>query len=210
MKIDIWSDYICPFCTLGERNLAIALESFEGADDVEVTWRSFQLDPNAPKEATDPYEYFEKGKGMGREQVDQMQEMLVHRAAEVGLTFNWREAPIVNTWDAHRVGHYAREQGKGNEWDHVVKIGYFTDGKNVADVDQLVAFGEDVGLDADRVREIAEGKDYTDHVNAEIRSARQLGIRGVPFFIFDGKLAVSGAQPAEVFTQALSQVTQMD
>ena len=81
MKIDIWSDYICPFCTLGERNLSIALESFDGADAVEITWRSFQLDPSAPKEATDPYEYFEKGKGMDRAQIDQMQDGLAQRAA---------------------------------------------------------------------------------------------------------------------------------
>ena len=169
-----------------------------------------QLDPSAPKEATDPYEYFEKGKGMDRAQIDQMQDGLAQRAAEVGLTYNWREAPVVNTWDAHRIGHYAREEGKGNEWDHAVKIGYFTNGKNLADVDQLVAFGEEVGLDGERIREIAEGTDYTDHVNAEIQSARQIGIQGVPFFIFDGKLAVSGAQPAEVFTQALSQVQEME
>lgn len=204
MKIDIWSDYICPFCTVGERHLDLALEKFEGRDDVEITWRSFQLDPTAPKEPTETFmEYFTRAKGMPEEQVTQMNDGLAERAAAVGLDFNWRESIVGNTWDAHRLAHYARNQGRGLEWDATVKNGYFTHAKNVANHDQLKAFAAEVGLDAERVAEILESDEFSTEVAQEISMARQFGIQGVPFFIFDGKFAVSGAQPVELFEQAL-------
>jgi len=210
MRIDIWSDYICPFCTVGERHLTLALENFQGREDVEVVWRSFQLDPDAP---TTPdgtaTEYLTRRKGMPLAQVEQMNDALAERAAAVGLDFNWRESVMVNTLTAHRLRHLARTHGRGIEWDELVKHAYFTGGRNIADHDQLREFAGRVGLDRAEVdRVLADETAFADEVNEDIALARQIGVRGVPFFVFDGRLAVSGAQPVEVFEQALSQAAQ--
>ncbi|QGU05245.1 DsbA family oxidoreductase [Corynebacterium comes] len=208
MRIDIWSDYVCPFCTVGERHLNLALENFEGKDDVEIVWRSFQLDPDAPKEsAGNALDYLVRVKGMGEDQVIAMNDGLAARAAEVGLEFNWRESLMVNTMDAHRLGHLARRDDKGVEWDELVKHGYFTDGRNIADHEQLRAFADQVGLPREDVDStLADESAYSREVMADIALARQIGVQGVPFFVFDGKLAVSGAQPVEVFARALEQI----
>lgn len=209
VRIDIWSDYVCPFCTVGERHLALALQEFPGRDDVEIVWRSFQLDPGAPTEPTETAaEYLTKTKGMPMEQVEAMNDGLAERAAAVGLEFNWRDSVMANTMDAHRIAHLARAQGLGTQWDDTVKRGYFTDGKNVADHDQLRAFAEEIGLDHTAVDRVLDSDEYADAVAEEIALARQIGVQGVPFFVFNGKLAVSGAQPVEIFTQALAQATQ--
>lgn len=208
MRIDIWSDYICPFCTVGERHLNLALESFAGRDDVEVVWRSFQLDPEAPKESTgNALDYLTRIKGMSEAQVVAMNDGLAARAAEVGLEFNWRDSHMVNTMDAHRLGVLAREDGKGIEWDELVKRAYFTEGKNIADHAQLRELAAEVGLAAQDVDSVlADETAYAREVAEDIAVARQIGVQGVPFFVFDGRLAVSGAQPVEVFRQALEQV----
>ncbi len=208
MRIDIWSDYICPFCTVGERHLNLALESFAGRDDVEVVWRSFQLDPEAPKESTgNALDYLTRIKGMSEAQVVAMNDGLAARAAEVGLEFNWRDSHMVNTMDAHRLGVLAREDGKGIEWDELVKRAYFTEGKNIAEHAQLRELAAEVGLAAQDVDSVlADETAYAREVAEDIALARQIGVQGVPFFVFDGRLAVSGAQPVEVFRQALEQV----
>lgn len=209
MRIDIWSDYICPFCTVGERHLNLALESFAGRDDVEVVWRSFQLDPEAPKESTgNALDYLTRIKGMSEAQVVAMNDGLAARAAEVGLEFNWRDSHMVNTMDAHRLGVLAREDDKGIEWDELVKRAYFTEGKNIADHAQLRELAAEVGLAAQDVDSVlADETAYAREVAEDIALARQIGVQGVPFFVFDGRLAVSGAQPVEVFRQALEQVS---
>ena len=208
MRIDIWSDYICPFCTVGERHLNLALESFAGRDDVEVVWRSFQLDPETPKESTgNALDYLTRIKGMSEAQVVAMNDGLAARAAEVGLEFNWRDSHMVNTMDAHRLGVLAREDDKGIEWDELVKRAYFTEGKNIADHAQLRELAAEVGLAAQDVDSVlADETAYAREVAEDIALARQIGVQGVPFFVFDGRLAVSGAQPVEVFRQALEQV----
>lgn len=208
MRIDIWSDYICPFCTVGERHLNLALESFAGRDDVEVVWRSFQLDPEAPKESTgNALDYLTRIKGMSEAQVVAMNDGLAARAAEVGLEFNWRESHMVNTMDAHRLGVLAREDDKGIEWDELVKRAYFTQGRNIADHDELRALAAEVGLRPQDVESVlADESAYSQEVMADIAQARQIGVQGVPFFVFDGRLAISGAQPVEVFTRALEQI----
>lgn len=205
MRIDIWSDYICPFCTVGERHLNLALEKFDG--DVDIVWRSFQLDPDAPTEPQGSVvDYLVEKKGATPEQIEQFNDGLAQRAAAVGLEFNWRESMMANTMTAHRLGHFARSLGKGVEWDELVKLGYFTEGKNVADHDQLRAFAAEVGLPAEETERILHDPSaFADEVAQDIDLARQIGVQGVPFFVFDGKLAVSGAQPVEVFSQALEQ-----
>lgn len=208
MRIDIWSDYICPFCTVGERHLNLALEEFEGRDDVEIVWRSFQLDPEAPQESTgNALDYLTRIKGMSEEQVVAMNDGLAARAAQVGLEFNWRESHMVNTMTAHRLGALAREDDLGVQWDELVKRAYFTEGKNIADHAQLRELAAEVGLRPQDVESVlADESAYSQEVMADIALARQIGVQGVPFFVFDGRLAVSGAQPVEVFSQALEQI----
>ncbi|MHA2789531.1 DsbA family oxidoreductase [Corynebacterium sp. S7] len=208
MRIDIWSDYVCPFCTIGEKHLSLALENYDG--DVEINWRSFQLDPTAPKEPTQTgVEHLVEKKGMQTAQVEQMMEGLAQRASAVGLDFNWKEQISANTYDAHRVGHLAREHGVGNEWDATMKHAFFTEGKNVASAETMKEVGEKIGLDTALIDDVLATDKYTENVEEEIDQARKIGINGVPFFVFDGKLAVSGAQPPEVFTQAIEQVKTM-
>lgn len=209
MRIDIWSDYVCPFCTVGERHLTLALENFPGREDVEVTWRSFQLDPAAPKQATEKApEYLSRVKGMSMEQVIQMNDGLAERARQVGLEYNWRDSYMVNTFDIHRLGQLANEAGVGEQWDAAVKRGYFTEGKNIGEPAQLKEFAAEVGLDPQRVEEVLASEEYAEQVNEDIALARQIGVQGVPFFVFDGQLAVSGAQPVEIFEQALAQAAE--
>lgn len=206
VRIDIWSDYVCPFCTLGERHLSLALEDFPARDEVEVIWRSFQLDPTAPKTPTGTAaDYLVRAKGMPLERVEAMSEDLAQRAAEVGLEYNWREGVISNSLDAHRLGHLAREAGLGGEWDEAVKFGYFTGGVDIADHDQLRGFADRVGLDRSAVDRVLASGEYADAVAEEIALGQRIGVQGVPFFVFDGKFALSGAQPVEVFTRALNQ-----
>lgn len=207
MRIDIWSDYVCPFCTIGEKHLSMALENFEGKDDVEIIWRSFELTPDAPKEPTmSGPQWLAESKGMAPAQVEQMLTGLAQRAEAIGLEFNWRDQIIANTFDAHRVGHAARDAGLGTQWDAALKHAYFTEGENVASPETMREVGEQVGLDTSLIDDVLATEKYADSVNEEIQAARQMGINGVPFFVFDGKLAVSGAQPPEVFTQALNEV----
>lgn len=209
MKIDIFSDFVCPFCTLGERNLTLALQDFEGKDDVEITWRAFQLDPQAPKEgAPSVTEYLVDAKGMDAAKVEANHERLADNAAAVGLEFNWREAVMANTWDAHRIAQLAKQENKGSEWDAVVKDAYFTHGGNVADHAQLKRWAAIVGLDGTRVEEVLSSDEFSTEVAQEIAMAHQFGVKGVPFFIFNGQFAVSGAQPVDAFRQALEQVAE--
>lgn len=208
MRIDIWSDYVCPFCTIGEKHLSMALEDFDG--EVEINWRSFELDPGAPKEPTQKgLEYFSQHKGIPQQRAEQMMTGLAQRAAAVGLEFNWEDQVSANTYDAHRVGHLAREHGLGNEWDAALKHAFFTEGKNLAAAETMREVGKEIGLDTALIDEVLDSDKYTDSVQEEIDQAKKIGINGVPFFVFDGKLAVSGAQPPEVFTQAIEQAQEM-
>lgn len=205
MRIDIWSDYICPFCTVGERHLSLALDGFEGRDDVEIVWRSFQLGPTAPKEGVGTLEHLTRAKNMSEQQVATMNDDLAARAVQVGLEYNWRDAYMTNTYDLHRLGHLARERGVGNEWDAAVKQAFFTDGKDLSQREVLHEIGASIGLNAQDLNEVLDSDQYADSVQEEIDMARQIGVQGVPFFVFNNKLAVSGAQPVEVFKQALAQ-----
>lgn len=209
MRIDVWSDYVCPFCSLGERNLSLALADFPGRDEVEIIWRAFQLNPEAEQNPQESMvDSLARSKGTPVAQIEGMMQQLANQAAQVELDFNWREGVNANTWDAHRVGQFAREQGVGPAWDAVVKEGFLSLGRNVADHDTLRGFAGQVGLDVTAVDRILTSGDYTAEVNADLETARQIGVQGVPFFVFDGRLAVSGAQPVEVFTRALAQAAE--
>ncbi|WP_312295738.1 DsbA family oxidoreductase, partial [Dermacoccus nishinomiyaensis] len=155
MKIDIWSDIVCPFCYIGKRHLELALDGFEHADDVEIAWHSFELDPTI--EAVPDTTLVEKiaaKYGMTPEQSERSQEDIAARAAEVGLEFNWREAKFGNTFDAHRLVHLAAQHGRATEAHERLMRAYFTEGVAVGDTTELQRLGEEIGLPADDVRRV--------------------------------------------------------
>ena len=207
MKIEIWSDVVCPWCYIGKRRIEGALAEFAHADEVEVHWRSFQLDPGAPTEPTQgTAEMLARKYGQSPAGVKQMQDQVEAVAAEEGLVYRLSETLHVNTVDAHRVIHLAHEQG-GNALQGAVKeallSAYFTEGRNVADHAVLREVAVAAGLEASRVEEVLAGTEVTADVQADIEQAQAYGASGVPFFVVDEKFGVSGAQPAEVFSQVL-------
>lgn len=206
MKIDIWSDIVCPFCYIGKRHLELALDGFEHKDDVEIVWHSFELDPmiESVPDAT-LVEKIAAKYGMSLEQSQRSQEDIAARAAEVGLEFNWREAKFGNTFDAHRLVHLAATHGLASEAHERLMRAYFTEGVAVGDTNELQRIGEELGLPAEGVRDLFSDDRFADAVRADEETARNAGISGVPFFVFADKYAVSGAQPVELFRQALAQ-----
>ena len=212
MRIEIWSDVVCPWCFVGKRRLETALSGFDHADEVEVVYRSFELDPTAPHS---------RGSGGGHElstgviarkygrsedEMRQMQQQLIDLAAEEGLAFRLFETVHTNTIDAHRLLHLALETGGPalqRELKEALLSAYFEQAQDVGDHDVLTAVAVATGLEEGRVREVLAGQEYADAVAADIAQARAYGATGVPFFVVDEKYGVSGAQPAEVFSQVL-------
>lgn len=204
MQIEIWSDIACPFCYIGRRRLENAIEQFEHNDDVEIIWRSFQLDPTAPREATGTsIDYLMEKKGIDRAQLVAIHDRLAQQAADLGLTFNFESTHPDNSLDAHRLLHLAAHHGLQGEMKERLQKAYFTDGLSIGNRDTLVQLGVEVGLDVDEVRAVIEGDAYTVDVHADIRKAQMLGVNGVPFFVFDNRYAISGAQPTELFLETL-------
>jgi predicted DsbA family dithiol-disulfide isomerase len=206
MKVDIWSDVVCPFCYIGKRRLEEALESFAHRDDVEVVWHSFQLDPTAPAIAEGrTVDKLAAKYGMTLEQAVAAQESLAANAATVGLEFNWRETKSGNTFDAHRLLHFAATQGRADAMKERLLRAFFTEGAQIGDRDVLARLAGEAGVGQQQAREVLESGAHADEVRADIAQAQAYGIRGVPFFVIDGKYGISGAQPTELFSQALDQ-----
>lgn len=204
MQVEIWSDVMCPFCYIGKRKFETALSQFANHDDIEVVWKSFQLDPDSPTQPEKSvYEHLSERKGMSVEQARQMTNQVAERAAQVGLNFNFDKAVTANSFDAHRLLHLAREKGVQNETKEQLLSAYFTEGKNVADHETLTQIGEKAGLDGPLVKDVLQTSQYADDVQHDIYESRQLGVQGVPFFVLNRKYAVSGAQESGTFLGAL-------
>lgn len=205
IQLDIWSDIVCPWCYIGKRRMERALEALD--EEVHITWRSFELDPHS---TTAPdislTEMLAKKYGMSLERARQMQDQVTQAAAKEGLDFVFDEATPANTFNAHRLIHFAHAQGKGDELKERLMRAYFTQGKPIGDVDTLVALASDVGLSAERAREVLDGEEFGEAVRADELQAREIGIRGVPFFVINGTHGISGAQPTEVFTEMFETV----
>lgn len=204
MKVDVWSDVVCPWCYVGLANLDAALESFEAADEVEVVIHSFQLDPNAVTQS--PREHLAAIARKYRTTVAQVranQARLVALGAERGIDFRFDAAVSGNTFDAHRLLHLALERGRQRRLKDRLGRAYFTDGDPIGDHDTLRRAAADVGLDPREVDEVLAGDLHADAVRADIATARDLDIMGVPYFVVDGRLALSGAQPAEALLKVL-------
>jgi predicted DsbA family dithiol-disulfide isomerase len=206
MKIEIWSDIACPWCYVGKRRFEQALQQFEHSGDVEVVWRSFELDPDAPRTyAESQDELLAKKYGMPVEKARAMNERMTEEARKEGLDFHLERVKVGNTFDAHRLVHLAAESGRADAMKERLMRAYFSEGEAVGDPDTLVRLGTEVGLDEARVREVVNGDTYAGDVRSDEERARSFGISGVPFFAIDERYGVSGAQPAEVLLGALRQ-----
>lgn len=204
MKVEIWSDVVCPFCYIGKRRLETALSEFKEASTIEITWKSFQLSPDMQ---TDPgkniHQHLSEHKRISLDQAKSLNNQVTGMAKQAGLVFNLDQAIPANTFNAHRFLHLAKHRGLQEEAEEKLFKAYFTDGKNNDDYQTLALIGSEIGLDPSEVMTVLESNQYADEVRQDIAEARQLGVRGVPFFVFDRKYALSGAQDSQVFLETL-------
>ncbi len=210
IKVEIWSDVMCPFCYIGKRNFENALESFEGKENVEVEWKSFQLDPTVPHDLQydgDIYQYLAEKKGWSYEQSVQMHQHVVDMAASVGLKYDFSKAKPANSLKAHLLIQLAKSKGLGDEMEEALFKAYFTEGKDFGDVVELKTLGREIGLAEQDMEEALQSESLVNKVTSEIQEGQQLGLTGVPFFVINRKYGVSGAQPSEAFTQVLEKAS---
>lgn len=204
MKVEIWSDVMCPFCYIGKRKFEAALDKFPQKDRIEIEWKSFQLNPDMKTEPGKSInDYLAEVKGWEPAYAEEMNNHVTKIASEVGLEYHMDKAVVANSFDAHRFVQYAKTQGKGDAAEEQLFKAYFTDGKNTADHATLLDLGASIGLDTEALKAVLESNQFADYVRKDVYEAQQVGARGVPFFVLDRKYAVSGAQQPETFLGAL-------
>ena len=206
MKVDIWSDVVCPWCYLGKRRFEKALAALDGRDDVQIAHRSFQLDPTRPKGQTSSRRAMLMSKyRLSEDQVRAMDHKMEQTAAAEGLEYHLTEAGLTgNTLDAHQLVHLAASHDREDTMLERLYRAYFTEQRSIFDADSLVSLAGEEGLDGTEVREALEGGRYVEAVARDLDEARSLGVTGVPFFVIDGRYGVSGAQAPDVFSRALA------
>ncbi|MBC7830170.1 MAG: DsbA family oxidoreductase [Chitinophagaceae bacterium] len=204
MKVEIWSDVVCPFCYIGKRKFEDALSQFRNADDIEIAWKSFQL---APDMKTEPnknlHQFLAEHKGMSLQQAIIASDQIANIARQVGLVYNFDKAIPANSFDANRFSHLAKHHELHDEAEESLFKAYFTEGRNIDDIPTLILLGREIGLDPTEVKAVLESNRYADEVRQDIYELRQVGVASVPFFVFDGKLSISGAQDSKAFLEAL-------
>lgn len=206
LTIDIWSDITCPFCYIGKHRLEAAINQIENPGEPVIRWRSFELDPAADRETDkDIYELLAAKYGRSREWAVKANEDLTRRAAEIGLELHPEKIVPTNSFDAHRLIKLAGEQELAGVAQERLFAAYFSNGEHIGDHGVLKQIGVEIGLDEQKVGHLLSGDEYADAVRDDERTAQRMGITGVPFFLFIGKYAVSGAQSVDVFVNALQQ-----
>ena len=205
MKVEIFSDIACPFCYIGTRQFAEALEAFP-EDEVEVVWRSFQLDPEAPRRAEgDLLDHLTRKFGISRDEARAMNDRVISMGHGAGVEFDFENARAVNTFDAHRMLKLAAEQGLDGALADLFFEAYFTGSTDLSDRADLARLASEAGVDPGRAAEVADGEEFATEVRAEQELAGMLGITAVPTFVFDRSTALSGAQPVELMSRAIGQ-----
>lgn len=207
IQVEIWSDFVCPFCYIGKRNFEKAVAQLGNSDQVHVTFRSFELDPHAIKsEKGSIYEKLSKKYGKTLEWAIQANQQVTQTAKAAGLTYHMDQVVPTNSFNAHRLAHLAKKEGKQDQIQELVMTAYFTDGKDISDHTVLKAIGVRVGLKESDIQAMLDADDFKTEVRQDEEMAQEIGISGVPFFVFNRKFAVSGAQPPEAFIEAFNEV----
>ncbi len=211
LHVDIWSDVACPWCYIGKRRFEAALAQFPFRDHVTVRWHSFELDPNAPAQSEGTMvEVLAKKYRISKLQAMGMMSNVAKVAASEGLDYRLEQAQMGNTFDAHRLLHFAEQHGKQDVMKERLLKAYFTDGRSVSDHDSLAALAAEVGLDAEAVRAMLASSEFADAVRADEQQAAATQIQGVPFFVFNRKYGVSGAQETPSMLHALNSIWQAE
>lgn len=204
MKIEVWSDYVCPFCYIGKRELERALKTLGLEEKVQVQMKSFLLDPTTPEDSEESvYEALGKKYHMPIEEVKKMTQNVASRAKEVGLEYNFDNMKNVNTLKSHRLMKWAETKGKEKEFSEKLFHAYFIEGKHIGKREILLSLVEEVGLNVSEAEELLNTNIYNEEVEQDIKEAMQLGVRGVPFFVINDKYGISGAQPQSLFKDAI-------
>jgi predicted DsbA family dithiol-disulfide isomerase len=205
MRVDIWSDVVCPFCYIGKKRLEHVAE--QAGIELDIHWHSFELDPNAPvKHDTSNTERLAQKYGRSYAEMEEMERNVAAMAAVEGIDFQWQKANSGNSFNAHRIIHLAQSKGLGNEAEEAFFHAYMTEGLAIGEREVVEEIASRIGLDHAEVEYVLDSDELADFVRHDEKIAReQLNVTGVPFFIFDQKLALSGAQPREIFLQALQQ-----
>jgi predicted DsbA family dithiol-disulfide isomerase len=209
MEIEIWSDVVCPFCYLGKRRFEKALEDFPGRDEVNVTWKSFQLHPGLKATPGQGLEtYLAERKGWSLAQIRATHDRLAQAGSELGLDYRFEDAVIADTFDAHRLIQLAKAEGKGDAMEERLFRAYFTEGRDLGDATVLSELAGEAGIDPVKTAALmADKESLAEAVKSDIEEAERFGVNGVPFFVFDRRFAVSGAQDTELFRRALGRAT---
>lgn len=206
MKIEIWSDVMCPFCYIGKRHLEKAMETLPFNSEIDIEWKSYQLNPEYHNNTNESlYDYLARAKGMSVEQAKQLTGNVIEMANKVGLSLDFERSIPANSFDAHRFLHYAKTKGLQNEAEEALFQAHFIEGKDIASKEVLSAIGQTLGLVKPEIDSALAGDDFTEAVKYDGYESQQIGIRGVPYFVFDRKYALSGAQPIEAFIAAITQ-----
>lgn len=206
MKIEIWSDVVCPFCYIGYERLQKAIATTASNENIEIEWKSFQLDPDFPtNESLSTYAYLETKKGLPKEQAVAMTAQLATQGTEEGISLNFDKAIVANTKKAHRLLHLAKTMGKGTEVKTSLLKAHFTEGLNVDDTAVLKQIAHQFQLPEDKLTEALETDLYDYEIQQDIQEGHNLGLKGVPFFVFDRAYGIPGAQPLDVFEKTLQQ-----
>lgn len=209
MKIEMWTDFAWPFCYIGKRRLEDAIQKID--HPIEVTYRSFELDPTMKRDIKENmYEKLANKYGMSIEQAKANTENMVQMASEVGLDYKMDTLILTNTFDAHRLTMLAKEQGLMIEMTERILHAYFTESKHIGDHETLTELAAEVGLDREAVKQMLASDDMAAAVRADEEEGQQIGVSGVPFYLINKKYALTGAQPTELFVQALTQVIAED
>lgn len=205
MKIEIWSDIMCPFCYIGKRRLERALKQFGKENEILIEWRSFQLNPEMKTEpGKNINQYLAEIKGWSIEQASSMNERVTRMADAEGLKYDFSKAVVANSFDAHRLIQFAKTKGKGDLAEERLFRAYFTQGKNVADHEVLIELGKEIGLEEMELRGILASDRFSHEVHTDILEAQKVGVTGVPFFVFNRRYGVSGAQETDTFLEVLN------
>jgi predicted DsbA family dithiol-disulfide isomerase len=204
IEVEVWSDVMCPFCYIGKRRFEAALAQFPHQDEVKVTWKSFQLSPDAKTQpGKSMNEFLAEHKGISVTQAQQLHAQVTQMAAGAGLTYNFDQAVVANSFNAHRFIHFAKKYGKQTEAKELVFKAHFTEGRNVDEYSTLIEIGKSIGLDPVALQTALEDGSFSEDVRHDMREAAQIGVRGVPYFLFNRKHLVYGAQETRVFLDAL-------